>query len=178
MAAENVFMALVSKHDKKDIQRIVNNGIKDYAKLLENIASDIYDSCIQDYYAKYSPTVYTRHGNSAGFNLYRANAIELTGSMLEINFDEGNLLEYGTSDDIRATVLNNVMNGIRGTKVRTKTRRKWPMEWRTSYPNNFSMYRSTWSSSASTIDSIFDDFVANVLADTYDVLWDFISKYI
>ena len=178
MAAENVFMALIMKHDKNDIQRIINNGTNDYGKLLENIASDIYDSCIQDYYAKYDPLVYTRHGDSVGSNLYQANAIQLTGSMLKIDFDENNLSRYGTSDDIRATVLNNVMNGIRGSKVRTKTRQKWPMEWRTSYPNNFSIYRSIWSSSESTIDSIFDDFVANVLEDTYDVLWDIISKYI
>ena len=54
MAAEQVFMALVTRHDKNDIQRVVNSGINDYAKLLENIASDIYDSCIQDYYAKYN----------------------------------------------------------------------------------------------------------------------------
>ena len=37
MAAEQVFMALVTRHDKNDIQRVVNSGINDYAKLLENI---------------------------------------------------------------------------------------------------------------------------------------------
>lgn len=178
MSAEAAFMALVIKHDKNEINRIIQKGINDYARFLTNIASDIYDSCIQDYYAQYTPTVYTRHGNIGGFNLYQANAIELAGPILSIDFDEGNLLPYGTSDDIRATVLNNVMNGIRGSNVRTKTRRKWPMEWRTSYPNNFSMYKGVWSSGASTIDSIFDDFVANVLTDTYDKLWDFIGKYI
>ena len=35
MAAEQVFMALVTRHDKNDIQQNVNSGINEYTKVLK-----------------------------------------------------------------------------------------------------------------------------------------------
>lgn len=178
MAAEDIAAMIIMKHDAKEIKKIIDSGIKDYVKLLENVATDVYDSCIQDYYAKYTPTVYKRHGNIEGFNLYQANDIEADDFILSIETDSSKLTPYRTRSDIREAVLQNVMNGIRGLEVRTKTKIQWPSEWITSYPNRYSLYGSTWSSSCSTINSILDDFAANVLEDTYDILWNLIAKYV
>lgn len=176
MAAVDIALMIVAKHGVKEIPKIVNNGMKDYLRLLENIAIDIYDSCIQDYYAQYKPEVYTRHGNKIGFNLYQAKDIWVNDFTFHLFTDSDELLPYGTEEDIREEILNNVKNGIRGYKKRTATRIEWPTGWSTSYPNKYSTY-SVWSSKCITINSIFDDFSLNILKDTYEILWELIAKY-
>lgn len=177
MAAEDIAAMIIVKHGVKEIPKIIDNGTKDYLKFLENVAIDIYDSCIQDYYAQYKPKVYTRHGNKAGFNLYQAKDIGANDFSIKLETDPYELLPYGTAEDIRAEVLKNVMSGVRGYKERTNnTDIEWPSPWSTSYPNKYSRY-SIWSSSCFTIESILDDFAANAIKDTYEMLWEFIAKY-
>lgn len=176
MAAVDIAAMIIVKHGVKEIQKIVNNGTKDYIKLLENIAIDIYDSCIQDYYAQYRPEVYTRHGNKLGFNLYRAKDIWAEDFSMHIYTDSDELLPYGTEEDIRYEILKNVKSGIRGYKERTNTKIEWPSSWSTSYPNTYSKY-SIWSSKCITIDSILEDFLLNIIEDTYEILWKLIAKY-
>lgn len=161
------------------VRGICERAINEYVDIIWNIANDIYDSCIKQYYATYIPTVYKRHGNIEGFNLYRANSFTLNGMVLE-DFDGGNpeaLLKYGTKEDIREEVLAAVLSGKRGTTLRKspRARHKWPMKWTASYPNAYSQY-NYWSSGAHTIEEIIDDFEANIIDDTSDLLYELIDK--
>ncbi len=163
------------------ISNTVTDSIKEYADIIYNIANDIYDSCIQEYYASYKPKVYKRHGDLGGFNLYRANSFEFDGTILT-DFDGGNpdaLLKYGTRNDIRDEVLAAVISGKRGIKVRKSppAEHKWPMGWDTSYPNQYSQY-DYWSSNANTIKDIINDFENNIIDDTSDLLEKIIDKYL
>lgn len=169
-----------SDNDLESLVRgICEKAINEYVDIIWNIANDIYDSCIAQYYATYTPTVYKRHGNIEGFNLYRANSFTLDDMVLE-DFDGGNpdaLLKYGTKEDVRAEVLAAVLSGQRGITVRKSPRAKhrWPMKWTASYPNQYSRY-NYWSSGAHTIEEIIDDFEANVIDDTSDLLDRLIDK--
>jgi hypothetical protein len=163
------------------ISNTVEESIKEYADIIYNIANDIYDSCIQEYYASYTPKVYKRHGNPEGFNLYRANSFEFDGTILT-DFNGGNpdaLLKYGTRSDIRDEVLAAVISGQRGIKVRKSppATNKWPMGWVTSYPNEYSKY-NYWSSNANTIEDIINDFDANIIDDTSDLLEKIVNKHL
>ena len=102
---------------------IIEEASKAYMYDLSDIASDIYDSCIEDYYAQYGPPKYPkkygRHGDKKGFNLYSANNISFDEMSydLDIDFDPNNLLEYYDGKkgrEKRDKVLNSVMAGLRG----------------------------------------------------------------
>lgn len=161
------------------VREICERAINEYVDIIWNIANDIYDSCIEQYYSTYTPKAYKRHGNIEGFNLYRANSFTLDDMVLE-DFDGGdpeNLLMYGAKRDIREEVLAAVLSGKRGITVRPSppARFKWPRGWIASYPNNYSKY-NYWSSSASTIEEIIDDFETNIINDTSDLLDKLIDK--
>lgn len=165
---------------KKQIQSLVaeayDKAMNEYVDIIVGIVNDIYDSCIQQYYATYTPQVYKRHGNIEGFNLYRANSFELNGTILE-DFDGGNpdvLLKYGARRDIREEVLKAVLSGKRGI---TKRPSGWPRMWTASYPNKYSQYRY-WSSNFHTMDEIIDDFESNIIADTQKLKSQLFDKYI
>jgi hypothetical protein len=170
-------------------------------EIVWNTANDIYNSCIKQYYATYTPKVYKRHGDLKGFNLYEANGFTLNGmsfndleangisieallesseEMILDDFNGGqpeNLLKYGSKRDIREEVLAAVLSGQRGITIRNSPHAefKWPRGWATSYPNKYSQYHY-WSSSASTIEEIIADFEANIINDTSDLLDKLIDK--
>ena len=153
---------------------VLASGIDLYLKILLNIANDIYESCIADYYAGYSPKYYKRHGNIEGFNLYNANSNDYSNFYLGLSIEEDKLLPYSSKKgDKRGKVLRGVLNGLRGSSGIPG----WPMGWSTSYPNGYSTYR-IWYSSGTTIKEILDDFSKNVTKDTSDILWQCIERQI
>lgn len=168
--------------DKSERDRILASAITDYFKVLYAIAADIYDSCIQDFYAKYTPKVYERHGNLEGENLYRANEISYEKPNLSVFIDSAQLLPYGNGDvedigdteDKRDFVLNSVMKGLRGAK--SSKLPGWPKHWYTRYPNQYSTQAGVWSSSKRTINGILYDFIENVMGDTDNILWEIVAS--
>ena len=166
---------------KSQISEKIKKAMDEYVDVIWELANDIYNSCITQYYATYIPTVYKRHGNIEGFNLYRANSFTLDEeNMILDDFDGGNpeaLLKYGAKSDIRDEVLAAVLSGQRGIKVRQSppAKHRWPMRWIASYPNKYSQY-SYWSSGAHTIEEIIDDFETNIIDDTEDLLNKIIDK--
>ena len=174
MTPEGIILRLV-KMDKRKRAQILVQAIKMYFNILLSIANDIYDSCIEDYYNGYTPISYKRHGNIEGFNLYNAGNNSYIGGRLDINIDENKLLPY-SGKTTKSKVLNNVLNGLRGTGMR-KWQADWPMKWSASYPNEFSQYR-IWGSYETTITGIFDDFCENVLEDTFDIFLQCVERYI
>lgn len=183
--AEQIFLkwALKPKAERTNIRKKVVN---EYSKLLYKIAKDIFKSCIADFYASYTPTVYTRHGNKKGFNLYELEDISLSDNGFRLRFNEDFLLKYGTKEDIRDKVMDAVLSGLRGHEGMNRNPMPtddnpepniWPMEWYTSYPNKFSEY-GYWKSKYNTMDDIFYDFVQNVIDDTEGLLWDIFNKYV
>ena len=173
MSVDSTLFALIQMDDSKIIS-ILRSAVRAYGRILHEVANDIYNSCIEDYYNGYTPLVYTRHGNIEGFNLYRAGSNSLTGGRLIIDTDAGKLLPYkGNSRD---EVLFNVLNGLRGTGMR-ESQEDWPMNWSTSYPNSYSRY-SFWYSGGDTIEDIMQDFADNILDDTEDVFWECVAELI
>lgn len=173
MTTEGIVLELI-KMDKSKRVSVLAKAIDLYFKVLLNIANDIYDSCIEDYYNGYPPTSYKRHGNIEGFNLYSAKGNSYMNGWLDIRLDENKLLPYGKTK--KSKVLNNVLNGLRGTGLR-KWQSDWPMEWSVSYPNSYSQYH-IWGSRETTIAGIFDDFCENGLQDTIDIFWQCVGKLI
>ncbi len=183
------------------VRGICKQAINEYVEIVWNTANDIYNSCIKQYYASYTPTVYKRHNHPEGKNLYQANGFTLNGmsfndldangmsietllqsseEMILDDFNGGqseNLWKYGSKRDIREEVLAAVLSGQRGITVRPSppAKFKWPRGWVTSYPNKYSQYHY-WSSSASTIEEIIADFEANIINDTSDLLDKLIDK--
>ena len=157
------------------VAKIYDGALNEYADILAGIANDIYDSCIALYYASYSPNVYKRHGKPEGFNLYRANGFEINeyGVIDDFEANPYALLTYGAKRDIRAEVLDAVLNGRRGI---TKRPSGWPRGWTASYPNEYSTY-NYWKSNYDTIEEIIDDFEDNILEDTKYLKKQLISKY-
>lgn len=175
MPSESVLLTLIQMDDSKVVS-IIRSAMKAYGKILHAIISDIYDSCIEDYYAGYVPKVYKRHGNIEGFNLYNAPTVSFNNGRLVFDEDPGKLLPYSGKTDSRGEVLDNVLNGLRGTGMRS-SQEEWPMEWNTSYPNSFSKY-NIWQSSGHTIEAIVQDFADNVLNDTEDLFWECVGQFI
>ena len=178
MDKKNIVSRLFEKDDS-DMIATVTRAWASYIDDLEDIAQDIYDSCIADYYAKYKPTVYKRHGHPEGVNLYQADVITNDSFDVFYEFDPERLWEYGgkNGDEKRKEVLDNVMSGIRGsTKRTTKTGKTWPRAWATSYPNKHSKNKTWRSKNGRTIDTIFDDFSENIFKETRDLLWINIEK--
>ena len=178
MAGESIWTSLILMDEAK-ADAILEEAFKRYFNTLSDIAADIYDSCIEDYYAQYEPVKYTRHGNINGFNLYNAKAIwfDEESYNLSLNFDPNELLPYYDGKkgrEKRSKVLKSVMAGLRGTKS-SKTPPGWPQQWRTCYPNQYSQY-SLWSSTGRTMNAIYADFMDNVREDTKDILNNCIKK--
>ena len=173
-ATEVAFRLLDLNKSQRDA--IVAYAVDEYFKILYVIASDIYDSCIQDFYAKYTPKVYDRHGNLEGWNLYQANEISYEDFYLDISIEPDQLLPYGdeNDEDKREVILDSVMKGLRGAK--SSKLPNWPKQWRTSYPNKFSTQSGLWSSSKKTLKGILNDFVANVMEDTDGIFWTIVSN--
>ena len=155
--------------DKGKRDAVIASAVDDYLKILYTIASDIYDSCIADFYIKYTPKVYDRHGNIEGFNLYQANEITYNDLNLNVLIDENSLLPYGNEEDKREYVLSSVMRGLRG--VGSSKLKGWPKHWRTSYPNSFSKQAGLWSSDKRTLNGILNDFIENAFKDTENIFW-------
>ena len=176
---DNDMMEILLFMDAEKRRTIIEEASKSYMNDLSDIASDIYDSCIEDYYAQYIPTKYGRHGDIVGFNLYSANNISFDESSynLDIDFDPSKLLKYYDGKkgrEKRDKVLNSVMDGLRGTKSR-KSPPGWPQFWGTSYPNRYSKY-SVWSSRGITMNEIFTNFMNNVMKDTTDLFYHYIKN--
>lgn len=165
--------------DKTKRDAIILHSVDDYFKVLYVIASDIYDSCIEDFYIKYTPKIYDRHGNLEGFNLYKANRISYENFYLNVFIDSEQLLPYDKTNDEykdkRDYVLNSVMRGVRGSKSGKKKIPGWPKPWRTCYPNTFSRHAGLWSSSKRTLNGIFDDFIENAMTDMENIFWEIVS---
>lgn len=180
MNKKSIILELVQMNED-EIYRILKNAWEDYIREISQIAEDIYDSCIQDYYYKYSPIYYKRHGFPEGKNLYQANAVTFDDWDVFPKFDSSELWAYYGKDGRakRAKVLNAVMNGMRGAKFKNKANPPgWPRSWFTSYPNKFSRYQSLWSSSSRTMDGIFREFCDDIFNDTTDLLWSHVDKYV
>lgn len=176
---DNDMMEILLFMDATKRRNIIDEASKAYMNDLSNIASDIYDSCIEDYYAQYTPIKYGRHGNIVGFNLYSANNIDFDEMSynLDIDFDPSKLLGYydgKRNREKRDKVLNSVMAGLRGVKSK-KSPPGWPQPWSTCYPNQYSKYYM-WSSSGSTMDSIFTEFMNSVINDTSNLWYNHIKK--
>lgn len=178
MAANDVYRKLLMV-SSSDAEYALTAGFDDYMERIFDIACDIYDSCIEDYYGSYPPRSYKRHGNLEGFNLYRANDLYFSYDSMKVRFDEDNLLPYygKNGEEVRKDVLNNVMSGLRGTGGMGSRSDGWPMDWYTSYPNQYSRYHD-WTSTGSTIDEIFKDFMLNILKDTEYLRDEFIDNYL
>lgn len=183
--AEQIFLRWAFK-PKAERARIMKQVAREYGKIIYNTADDILESCIAHYYASYTPTVYTRHGDKKGFNLYSINDISFHDGRFKIGLDSDLLLKYGTKEDIRENVMNTILAGKRGHEGMNRRPAptddkpepdEWPMDWYTSYPNKFSQY-NYWKSEYNTIDDIFYDFVQNVIDDTEDLLWSILNKYV
>jgi len=164
------------------VAKVYDSAMNEYADILAGIANDIYDSCINQYYASYTPKVYKRHGKIEGFNLYRANGFMVDNNGVISDFDGGNpdaLLKYGAKRDIRAEILEAVLSGKRGITSRPSppAENKWPMSWIASYPNEYSQYHY-WSSHYHTMEEIIADFENNILDDTRDLKKKLIHKHI
>lgn len=162
---------------------IIASSVDEYLRFLYAIASDIYDSCIEDFYFKYTPEVYTRHEDLVGFNLYQANEISYKDLYVNVFIDSTQLLPYGEEDESdedkkkkKDYVLNTVMKGIRGPK-KSKVP-GWPKRWRTSYPNQFSRYQGMWKSSKKTLNGILNEFIEKAMEDLDYILWEIISNKI
>jgi hypothetical protein len=162
--------------DKSTRHNVVMSAFDEYCNIMSGVAFDIYRSCIQDYYAQYIPTVYTRHGDIAGANLYLANNISYSDLVLHLSITPDPLKPYSDEDyPDRDYILTNVMNGIRGGK-NMRLERGWPKKWSTSYPNRFSQFGSVWSSSKTTIEDILVDFETNAADETSSLLFACLAK--
>lgn len=173
---EQLFMRLLAL-DSSDRYTVMSSCWTRYMEYLAEIARDIYDSCIQQYYDDYYPSVYDRHGNKEGFNLYKANEIASYELDYSILLDENNLLPYSGKEK-RYRVLSTVMDGLRGGGARTRQFRGWPMSWHASYPNQFSQFGTEWSSSKTTMMGIFQDFVDNAIDQTEGYFWQLVRDHI
>lgn len=183
--------------EKSQRSSVLKRATDEYAKYVYNIAADIYDSCIKDFYYQYSPIVYDRHGFPSGRNLFSGFAFSYSDLFLDTKFDPYELSPYYNmkktssgqyirgkmqSPDRRADVLGSVMTGIRApqssrTPAVARNGATFPMEWDTTYPNHFSkMY--DWESSESTISDIFDDFCDNIIGDTIEKFYEILDKYV
>ena len=173
---EDTFVRLLQM-DKQSVYAIFKAAWIDYMGFLANIGNDIYNSCIEDYYASYTPTKYDRHGNLAGENLYQANLIQTLETDINIDIDPFQLWQYKAKKDVRQKVLNGVLTGLRGVGSFKNAASGWPRSWTTSYPNKYSIY-SDWSSNSTTIDGIITDFLSDSTIDeTIDYLWNaFVSR--
>ena len=162
------------KLDKTKRTAILSSAIDLYLKVLLNIANDIYDSCIADYYSSYIPVSYGRHGNIEGFNLYRANDNDYSNFYLNLRLDEDKLLPYGgKKGDKRSKVLSGVLNGLRGSSGISG----WPISWTTTYPNHYSTYK-IWYSNGTTMKEILDEFSKNATKDTIYIFWQCVERLI
>lgn len=159
----------LSTMDDGQMCAIVYKAVEVYFQLLLDIANDIYDSCIADYYGGYTPKYYNRHGNIEGWNLYNANSNGIFGGELRFKTDASKLEPYkgGSEDD----VLGMVENGFRGGPGIDG----WPKKWSTSYPNDHSAYH-VWYSSGNTIEKITSDFQKNGIRETRELLWKCLEK--
>ena len=175
MDASTVFLELLQISDSKKVSA-VTRATTDLANLITAIYDDIYQSCIKVYYATYSPTVYKRHGNTAGFNLYSGFCSEVNNMRIDAMYMPDSLLTYRqiSTDE----VLSNVINGQRGSKMRDMPKTgTWPKSWYAQYPNAYSQY-DIWSSGQNTIETILDDFDNNGQEALASIFWDMIYKYI
>lgn len=178
MSRENTIRKLLTMNDN-EIESVMRRAWKKYTELINNIAHDIYKSCIQEFYSKYKPIKYKRHGYPEGKNLYQADDIQITESTLRIKTAAEQLWKYGGRDDKRDKVLTAVMNGKRGTKTRTKTNLDWPQPWETTYPNKFSdFFQWEAADDLTTMNEIMTYFVDNVLEDTKYIYWEFLDEII
>ena len=170
---EEIFMKLMGLvvNDKATLRHIFYSCWERYMEYLSDIASDIYDSCIMEYY-KFKPKVYDRHGYPEGRNLYQANKISFNEYDIILRINEWDLWPYSGFEK-RDRVLDTVMDGIRGGGARKLHSFKgWAKEWSTSYPNSYSRYGHVWSSGYSTINDILDDFIDTAIDSTYTYLTD------
>ena len=170
MNKKDVVLKLLYMDDNK-MASVIIKAVEAYFYILLDIANDIYDSCIEDYYNGYTPIYYDRHGNIEGINLYSAKSNGLPNGRLKIRTDSSKLAPYktGNADD----VLGMVENGWRGGPGINK--QGWPRKWSTSYPNSYSAYH-IWYSTGNTIESIMEDFSQNGISGTKDILWQCIEK--
>ena len=164
--------------DKAERRSVVRKAWNNYTKLISDIAHDIYESCIRDFYSQYDPIKYKRHGYPEGKNLYQADAVEWTESELRIKTAADQLWKYGGKKDKRSKVLEAVMNGKRGSQSK-KTPPGWPMKWDTTYPNDFSNFFQ-WDGiqNPTTMKEIMDYFVDNVIEETEYIFWEYLDELI
>lgn len=190
MGKKDILLNLI-QHDKSTMNNILEHAVNDYADFLTEIAKDIYDSCIAQFYETYTPKIYNRHGDITGFNLYSANSIGYSNLLINLTLEPENLLpyykmkkvledeydmdEFDTTDK-RAEVLASVLLGIRARKS-PRTPPWFPMKWRASYPNKHSQY-SEWFSGCKTMSAIFDDFCESAVNETIDTFWKILDGYV
>ena len=174
MSSNGLWADLMQLGDAK-LNSVIKSAIDEYYETLFNVASDIYDSCIHDFYDQYTPRVYKRHGNLSGENLYRANNIFDDGNTVNITLNEWSLMPYGKHDK-RDIVFEFVLAGLRGGPF--PNRLDFPMDWYTTYPNAYSRYGDVWQSSENILQYILDDFCANVVSDTLHIVVNNIAKKI
>ena len=164
--------------NQSDRNRIIKTAWNNYTKFLSEIASDIYKSCIKDFYAQYDPIRYKRHGYPEGKNLYQADDVKWTESTLAIRTAANKLWKYHGKKDRRGKVLSSVIHGYRGSHSRI-TGGGWPQEWYTSYPNDYSEYFE-WDGLGGlvTMKDVMDYFAENVLEETEDIFWEYVSELV
>lgn len=143
----------------KEAQRasVLNNAAHEYGLILTLIYNDIYESCIKVYYGSYTPSVYRRHGDEVGFNLYSAFSSQVLNLRVDAETNAEMLMPYGRGIS-KEQVLNAVIHGQRGLKHRVAPKTGvWPKSWAVSYPNQYSQY-NMWTSTGDTIDAILIEF--------------------
>ena len=177
MSIDSTLDKLFSMEESKRTS-VIKKAWNKYTRFINDIAHDIYKSCIQDFYSQYDPIKYKRHGYPEGKNLYQADDIKWTESELRIKTAANKLWKYGGKTDKRSKVLTAVMNGKRGSKSK-KTPAGWPMKWDTTYPNDFSDYFQ-WDGvqSPTTMEEIMNYFTDNVLDETNYLFWEFLDEII
>lgn len=176
MDLSGVALALLNMNETQRAS-VIRNAVFEYGEILALIYNDIYESCIKVYYSTYEPSVYRRHGDPVGFNLYSAFYSDVHNLRVDAQYDAGNLLPYGRGVSSE-TVLNAVVNGQRGIKHRVAPKTGvWPKSWAVSYPNAYSQY-GIWQSSGDTIESILSDFDENGIAGTSEIFWNLVCKNI
>lgn len=166
-------MLELSNFPRSQSVSIITAALTEYANMLVDIYNDIYTSCIKVYY-EFVPTVYKRHGDIKGFNLYSGFYSQLLDLKIEASYAPENLLGY--RNITTSEVLDNVVSGQRGSKARKLSSGSWPQKWTAIYPNAYSEY-NIWTSKATTIEDILSDYDANIVNDTQSIFWQIMSEH-
>lgn len=173
MNEEQLFMEYMNqffKERKQELEILVENVVNTAMDYLFELAVDMYDSFIQQYYRK--PTKkYIRHytgrsGVNYGYNLYEGKNIEFNSGVIDIEFSGKNMADYYIGKRFNCSadlVLEKVMAGWRGIPGKHGTR------WTGSFDNYyFSQHNVTMDKAFSLFDNEFNNIAYEIAMDQVD----------